>query len=66
MKNTVNTKEENDIYEHAWLLWNKANDIANELWQAFEQHFILKKIDRDEKEYQKLLIRMKKNTKKDG
>ncbi len=63
MENTANTKKEIDIYEQAWLLWNKATDIADELWQVFEQDFILKKIDKDEKEYQKLLIRMKKNTK---
>lgn len=53
MKNTDNEKTENDISEHAWLLWNKATDIAEELWNAFEQYFLQKIIDMDDEEYEK-------------
>ncbi len=53
MKNTVTTQPENDINKQAWLLWNKATDIANDLWNAFEQYFLQKCIDMDDEEYEK-------------
>jgi len=53
MKNAVTTQPENDINEQAWLLWNKTTDIANDLWQTFEQYFLQKIIDMDDKEYEK-------------
>jgi len=34
MKNNNDEIQENDLYEQAWLLWNKVNDIPDQLWQA--------------------------------
>ena len=53
MKNNTDEIQENDLYEQAWLLWNKVNDIADQLWQACEQYFIQKCIDMDNQEYEK-------------
>lgn len=53
MKNTGSAKPENDIYEQAWLLWNKIEDFSMELWQTFEQYFLQKCIDMDNDEYEK-------------
>jgi len=39
--------QENDINERAWLLWNKATQIADEIWDAFEQYFMDKIINED-------------------
>ena len=33
-------KYEKNINEHAWVLWNKATQIADEIWDAFEYYFI--------------------------
>jgi len=53
MKNSGSAKPENDIYEQAWLLWNKIEDFSMELWQTFEQYFLQKCIDMDNDEYKK-------------
>jgi len=53
MKNATVTQPKNDINEQAWLLWNKTTDIANDLWQTFEQYFLQKIIDMDDEEYEK-------------
>ena len=53
MKNPVTTQPENDIYEQAWLLWKKATNIADDLWNTFEQYFLQKIADMDDEEYEK-------------
>ena len=53
MKNYTKVIPENDLYEQAWLLWNKANDIADQLWQDCEQYFLKKCMDMDDEECKK-------------
>jgi len=59
MENAVIQNPQSDSKEQAWLLWNKATDFANDLWEAFEQYFLQKIIDMDDEEYEK---RWLKNT----
>lgn len=33
-------KYEKNINERAWVLWNKATQIADEIWDAFEDYFV--------------------------
>lgn len=53
MENAVIQKPQSDSKEQAWLLWNKATDFANDLWDAFEQYFLQKIIDMDDEQYEK-------------
>jgi hypothetical protein len=45
-------RAEKEINERAWLLWNKVTQIADEIWDVFENYFVDKIISENDHAYE--------------